>query len=203
MLFNPTIIYDFIPELQMEGHELETVEQMKLLGLTIRNDLSWQSNTDEMTTKANSRLWIVKRLKKLGANQDDLKDIYCKQVRSILEFGVPAWNYGITKQQSNDIERVQKAFLYIVLGNRYSNYNTALDTIGLETLEQRRMKLCENFAQNAVKDPKHKHWFEEYKQCGAKTRSEKTQYITPLYRLERFHKSPIPYLTEILNNICK
>ena len=84
MLFNPTIIYDFIPELQMEGHELETVEQMKLLGLTIRNDLSWQSNTDEMTTKANSRLWIVKRLKKLGANQDDLKDIYCKQVRSIL-----------------------------------------------------------------------------------------------------------------------
>ena len=67
------------------------------------------------------------------------------------------------------------------------------------------MKLCGNFARKAVKDPKHKHWFEEYKQCGAKTRSEKTQYeyITPLYRLEIFHKSPVPYLTEILNNICK
>ena len=90
---------------------------MKLLGLTIRNDLNWQSNTDEMTVKANGRLWMIKRLKKLGASQADLKDTYCKQVRSILEFGVPAWNYGLTKQQTSDIERVQKSFLYFVLGS--------------------------------------------------------------------------------------
>ena len=201
MLFNPTKIYDFIPELVLEGYELETVEQMRLLGLTVRNDLSWRSNTDEMTTKGYSRLWIIKRLKKLGASQDDLKDIYCKQVRSILEFGVPVWNSGITKEQSNDIERVQKAFLHIILEKMYTNYETALETIGLETLQQRRLKLCENFVKKAVKDPKHKHWFDEYNQCGPKTRSEKTKYITPLHRLERFHSSPIPYLTDILNNL--
>ena len=176
---------------------------MKLLGLTIRNDLNWQSNTDEMTVKANGRLWMIKRLKKLGASQADLKDTYCKQVRSILEFGVPAWNYGITKQQSSDIERVQKSFLYIVLGSNYTDYTSALEKIGLETLEQRRYKLCENFVKKAIKDPKHKQWFDEYNQVGAKTRSDKTQYITPLYRLERYQRSPIPYLTDILNSICK
>ena len=158
---------------------------MKLLGLTSRNDLNWQSNTDEMTVKANGRLWMIKRLKKLGASQADLKDTYCKQVRSILEFGVPAWNYGITKQQSSGIERVQKSFLYIVLGSNYTDYTSALEKIGLETLEQRRYKLCENFVKKAIKDPKRKQWFDEYNQVGAKTRSDTTQYITPLYRLER------------------
>ena len=146
---------------------------------------------------------MIKRLKKLGASQDDLKDIYCKQVRSILEFGVPAWYYGITKQQSRDIERVQKSFLYIVLGSNYNGYTSSLEKVGLETLEQRRYKLCENFVKKASKDPKHKQWFDEYNQVGAKTRSEKTQYNTPLYRLERFHRNPIPYLAKILNKICK
>ena len=56
MLFNPTKIYDFIPQCQIEGFDIETVEQMKLLGITIRNDLNWESNTDEMTVKANGRL---------------------------------------------------------------------------------------------------------------------------------------------------
>ena len=93
--------------------------------------------------------------------------------------------------------------MYVVLGSNYIDYTSALEKIGLETLEQRRYKLCENFVKKAIKDPKHKQWFDEYNQVGAKTRSDKTQYITPLYRLERYHRSPIPYLTDILNSICK
>ena len=64
LLFNPTKIYDFVPELTMEGHEIETVEEMKLLGLIVRNDLSWSSNMEEITKKGYQRLWMIKRLKK-------------------------------------------------------------------------------------------------------------------------------------------
>ena len=91
----------------------------------------------------------------------------------------------------------------ILVHSNYTDYTSALEKIGLETLEQRRYKLCENFVKKAIKDPKHKQWFDEYNQVGAKTRSDKTPYITPLYRLERYHRSPIPYLTDILNSICK
>ena len=79
------------------------------------------------------------------------------------------------------------------------SYDSALDKMYLETLESRRTKLCSNFATKAAKDPKHKHWFVPDKQSGADTRSAKLKYKTPLYRLTRYRKSPIPYLTDLLN----
>ena len=39
MVFNPTLNHDFVPELTSGENEVETLEQMKLLGLTVTNDL--------------------------------------------------------------------------------------------------------------------------------------------------------------------
>ena len=199
MLFNPTINFDFIPEFELEGRELETMEEIKLLGLIISNDLTWKSNTDNMIHKAYSRLWMIKRLKKRGASLDDLTEIYTKQVRSVLEFGVPVWNSALTKDESHNIERVQKSFLHIALGNGYRSYPTALDQANLENLEERRTKICRNFAEKAAKHPKHKHWFVPNNPPGPSTRSKKVEYKVPISRLSRFKKSPIPYLTSLLN----
>ena len=153
ILFNPTNSYDFTPEFKLEETPLETVESMKLLGLVISNDLSWKENTENLTRKAYGRLWSIKRLVNHGATLNDLIDVYTKQVRSILEFGVPVWNSSLTKQQSLEFERVQKAFHHIALGNLYSDYKSALGITGLETLETRRLKLCINFSKKASKHP--------------------------------------------------
>ena len=152
-----------------------------------------------MTMKAYGRLWMIKRLQKAGANLEDLTDIYIKQVRSVLEFGVPVWNSGLNKEESSDIERVQKAFLHIALGQAYTSYEHALDISKLETLESRRENLCLKFAKKTAKHPKHRHWFVETDPNDPDTRSIKQQYKAPLCRLNRFKKSPIPYLTSLLN----
>ena len=39
MLFNPTINYDFVPDLSLEGVDLETMDEIRLLGLIVRSDL--------------------------------------------------------------------------------------------------------------------------------------------------------------------
>ena len=142
---------------------------------------------------------MVKRLKNRGANLKDLVEIYTKQVRSVLEFGVPVWNSKLTKEEIVDIERIQNSFLHIALGNCYLDYENALVKSNLEALEERRTKLCLNFAKKSAKHPKHKHWFVENNPPGPATRSEKTTYISPLCRLDRFRRSPIPYLTSLLN----
>ena len=54
-----------------------------------------------MVLKAYKKLWIMRRLKKLGANEEELKDIYIKQVRSVLELAVPAWQGAITQAERN------------------------------------------------------------------------------------------------------
>ena len=199
MLFNLTLNYDFIPEYEVEGNSFETVEEMRLLGLTIRNDLKWQANTEDIIKRAYKKLWMIKRLKAHGACLEDLKDVFIKQIRSILEFGVPVWNSSLTKEDSLDIERVQKAFLHLALGSKYQNYETALERCNLATLESRRTKLCTTFAQKSAKHPKHKHWFEP-NQDVPETRSCKPEYKLPLARLGRYANSPIPYLTRLLNN---
>ena len=198
MVFNPTQNHDFEPDLEIEGSQIETQDEMKLLGLTVSNDLSWKSNTAQMVTKAYKRLWMVKRLKNHGASLGDLTEIYTKQIRSILEFGVPVWNSGLTKAESAEIERVQKAFLNIALGIKYHTYENALEVANIECLETRREKLCRTFARKSQRNPKHCDWFKS-NEYTHNTRSSKPDLKVPLHRLARFRDSPIPYLTRLLN----
>ena len=102
------------------------------------------------------KLWVLRRLKKSGAKTVDLVDIYCKQVRSLLELAVPAWNGGITVEERMDIERVQKSACHIIMGDSYASYRSALIDLNLESLAVRKDNLSLKFAIKAEKQPKHK-----------------------------------------------
>ena len=105
MVFNPCIAWDFMPELTMDNQELEVVEEMMLLGVTLQSDMKWTSNTEQMILKAYKRLWSLRRLKGMDTTLEDLKDVYLKQVRSVLELAVPAWNGGLKQTKIRDIDR--------------------------------------------------------------------------------------------------
>ena len=158
MSFNPTKSV-FQPKVEIGGKVLETVNEMKILGFTLSNNLSWKKNTQLMVAKAFKKLWMVKRLLNHGTCLTDLTDIYTKHIRSLLEYGTPVWNSALTKQESIAIERVQKVFLHMVLGKDYENYENALEKTGLSSLSERRETLCKKFAIKAQKNPKHSHWF--------------------------------------------
>ena len=89
MLFNSSKTLDFMPDFTLDGHQIELVSNTKLLGLHISDNMKWKSNTENMIKKASKRLWILRRLRSLGAKSNSLLDVYVKQVRSILEFGAP------------------------------------------------------------------------------------------------------------------
>ena len=90
MIFNCARKYDFMPKLSFnEITDLEVVEKFKLLGVQIRSDLKWFDNSNYICQKGYERLWMLRRLKGLGANSSELLDVYEKQVRSILEMAVP------------------------------------------------------------------------------------------------------------------
>ena len=73
----------------MNDEMLEVVDQMRLVGLVLTDDLTWKANTDSMVKRAYAKLWILRRLKQMGAETNILKLIYFHHVRCILEFGVP------------------------------------------------------------------------------------------------------------------
>ena len=132
---------------------------MRILGLVIRSDMKWSSNSEHIMAKALQRLWVLRRLKTLGARHQDLLDVYIKQVRSVLELAVPAWHSGLTLGETADIDRVHRAALQIILGSGFINYRAALKHFGLETLQVRRVLLCKKFGNKAANHPKHYKWF--------------------------------------------
>ena len=106
---------------------------------------------------------------------------------------VPAWSPGLTINNSNQIERVQKTALAIICGDEYESYSSALKKLKLETLYDRRRSLCLSFAKKAYTSDKFNHWFNE----------NNSDQLMPLMdvktRTSRFRKSPLPYITDLLN----
>ena len=147
-------------------------------------------------------MWILRRLKGLGASQANLVDVYLKQVRPVLELAVPAWHPGLTLSDAVDIERVQKASLQIILGSNYTSYRSALTKVGLDTLEDRRTILCKKFGGKAVKNNKHTKWFKLNDRVTI-TRQEQQKFCPVVARTKRFENSPISYLTMLLNKYSK
>ena len=158
-----------------------------------------------MCKKAYNRLWILRNLKKLGVDSIKLLDVYTKQCRSVLELAVPAWSPGLTNKESQQIERVQKTAFAIILGESYKSYKIALKKLNMMTLESRRKQLCLTFGKKALKSEKYSAWFcysEKYTP-KVNTRYSKTKTVTKLkpvtIRTKRYRRSPLPYLTNLLN----
>ena len=149
----------------------------------------------------------LRRLRGLGATEVEMLDVYMKQVRSVLELAVPVWQPALTQQEARQIERVQRCALYIILGDQYLSYENALETLECQNLDERRKKLCENFAKKSLKNPRYKTWFcaNNAPPPSINTRQEATRTPTMFNpvetRTDRFKKSPIPYLTDLLNNL--
>ena len=89
------------------------------------------------------------------------------------------------------------------MGTEYKSYEQTLELLEYETLHERRIKLCEKFAKKALKHPKYKNWFNLNEQKPSRnTRYKKTDKFLPVKtRTDRYRKSPLPYLTEILNGL--
>jgi hypothetical protein len=201
LLFNRMKNYDFIPEISIENTAIEVVEKIKVVGFILQNDLKTNLNTAYITSKAYSRMWLLRRLKTMGATQKELIDVLQKQILSVLQLAVPAWNSLLTKSEVSDIERVLKCGLHIIFGFEYKSYEWALRVSQLKTLEQQRSDMVLKFTKNAIKHDKFSGWFTTNTNMGRNTRSEKTKYTEVPFRTSKYMKTAIPVMTTIANNL--
>ena len=142
---------------------------------------------------------MLRRLKPFGVSQEEIVGVYITQIGCILEFAVAVWNPGLSKGQIAQIERVQKCALAVILDKEYKSYNQALLTTNLKSLHDRRNNLCRKFALKAIKHEKFSTWFCPTKEVNMKTRKAKTLLKPVSARTTRYEKSPVAYLTRLLN----
>ena len=167
------------------------------MGVIITSDLKWRANTEFITKKAFKRLWLIKRLKQMGASRASLLDIYVKDVRSVEEFAAVVWSSSLSKEEIRYIERVEKCALAVILGANYRGYEEACTNLTMEKLSIGREKLALKFAKKSSLHPIHSHWFVPNFEETI-TRSIPTKFKPVLGRTKRLLQSAIPYLTQLL-----
>ena len=163
MIFNYTEKYQFSTRLLLNNELVENLSSTKLLGTIISDDLRWDLNNINIVKKANARMELVRRRASFGASHEDLKDVYIIFVRSLLEQSATVWHSSLTEENSDDLERVQRSAVKLILGDKYIGYEKSLLKLDMETLKQRRENLCLNFAIKCVKNPKTKKMFPKRK----------------------------------------
>ena len=186
--------------LKMCLKDLKQVDNVKILGVTISSDLKWDLHMSQVLRKASNKLYMLKVLKKFKLSTVDLLTIYRGYIRPLLEYAVPVWNAGITVCQSDQLERIQKRALRIILGPEYICYENALQQCNITTLKERRTSISLKFAKDLYNSGHFKDWL------PIKVR-EKVQYslrnsnnfINIRCRTDRYKNSAIPYFVKLLN----
>ena len=200
MIFNSTDNYQFGAELSLNDNKLEVVQKTKLLGVVITNDLKWNENTNFIVKRANIRLELLRKVSSFGTSIEEMKNIYVLYIRSVLEQSCVVWHSRLTEENSHDLERVQKAAMKIILGNKYNEYENALEMINLEKLSERRRNLCLKFAQNCLKNEKTKDMFKLNAKSNPMNTRFHEEFEVKYANTGRLKISAIPYMQRLLND---
>ena len=199
MIFNYTKKYQFNSRLYFEGDIIKEKEKVKLLGTIITNDLKWEDNTKEIIKKANARMCLLRAISSFSAPKSDLITIYIQYIRSHLEQSCVVWHSSLTQEDRDNIERVQKNALRIILKQSYKSYENALDVSELEKLDDRRTKLSLKFAKNYQKSVQTKDIFQHKEIIHNMKLRQTEKYIVNNAFTSRYQESAVPYMQKLLN----
>ena len=123
----------------LEGTVLENVERIKYLGVTITNDLKWNTHISNVCTKANRTLEFLRR--NLYSCPPDVKEAaYKGQVRLVLQYGSSVWDPH-THGLQEELEKVQNRAARFVTGNyvfETGSMTGILRQLKWESLKKRR-----------------------------------------------------------------
>ena len=197
MIINFTDNYKFTTNLHLNDKNIEVVSETKLLGVILTDDLKWNANTNYLVKKAFARMRMLHKLSEFNMPISEMIDIYILYIRSYLEQSCHIWHSSLTQEDSDNLERVQKTALKIILGSNYISYENALKTTNLSMLPERREYLCLRLAQKSLKSSKTSDMF-PINPVNSNTRAH-AKFQVYSANTARFENSAIPYMQRLLN----
>ena len=200
MIFNFSKNNQFTTKLNVNDIDIEVVKETKLLGTIITDRLTWDRNSEELIKKGFKRMSLLVKAATFTTSKMDLKNIYLTFIRSIIEQSAVVWHSSLTKRNRSDIERVQKAAIKVIMGKSYTTYKNGLEYLNLDTLDQRREKLCLKFAKQCLKTEKVKKFFPLENTKHVMKTSKKRTFKIFKQNTKRYQNSAIPFMRKLLNN---
>ena len=182
--------------ISVSSNVIERVSSFRLLDIHIDNNLKWTSHTAYIYSKASSRLYFMKLLKRSDAWVDDMLHFFKTVIRFLLEYACPVWHTCLTHEQSDQTESIQRRALKIICGSSIIDYEQLRNLYNLPSLSERRETLCKRyFSQYVLSSTRCLHYL--LPSCRDTNIIAKLRHAnvctTPTFRTDRFRKSSIMY----------
>ena len=84
-----------LPPLFINGQELEVVQNARLRGVTITNNISWNLHINETIKKAPKQLYFLRQLKFAWVATSDLVRFQTCCIRSFCDYAVPVFHSSL------------------------------------------------------------------------------------------------------------
>jgi len=131
-----------VPSVSIENNPLAIVDSARLLGIELSCDIKWSRNVDLCVKKASRLFYHLLRLSKNRVNKNTMLNFYLIFVRPHLSYAFPVM-CNLTQFNLKKLLKAEKRFLNIV---------------GLqpkESLKEFLNRMCEQLAQNVLKNENH------------------------------------------------
>ena len=191
-----------LPDLKLNGTPLPVVSKIKLLGVHMNAQLDWNDHVEHMVKKARKSFFMLYRARNFDFSAKAMYIQYVWFIRIGLEYAAPVWHSGLTAQQTNRLERIQRRCLRIILGDAYISYEHAMQVLNCKTLEARREQLTLRLGRSMLRSTAHRHMLPPtLRQVHQRNTRFGHRLRTVLCRHERYRNSAIPYIVRKLNEI--
>ena len=120
---------------------------VKLLGVHLSSDLKWSTHIN-VCSKVSKRLFALRILKRSGAVQKDLRNVYCSFIRPVLEYACPVWHFSLAAFLSDQMEQIQRGSVKMICPGL--SYMDGLKELNFSTPVDHREFLCKKFYVNSL-----------------------------------------------------
>ena len=181
------------------------VKHVKLLDVTISNDLKWDTHVSNIVKQANVSLSMFYLLNKFNCPKIHSLRVYLSFIMPLLECACLVWHSQLSSELSDKTELVQKHSLKIIYKEGKIPYSFLLKAACITTLKERREKNFLLFAKSVIFNPHTEDLLPEFhnpiRLQPPWSAFLAIQTYSPIHAvIERFRKSFIPFILEHLNN---
>ena len=128
----------FLKDREGNLHQVSNTESERDLGVIVSKNLKWHEHIQNIASKANRILGMLKRT--FESRELELwKKLYISLVRPHLEFAVQVWNPTL-QTDIDTIEKVQERATRIPSTHKNLNYTERLKSWGITSLDERRKR---------------------------------------------------------------
>ena len=127
---------------------IDVAKSVKLLGLTISEDLKWNEHVMDICKKISSRLYFLRQLKRAKVQPKELVLFYTTCIRPVAEYACQVFHNSLPQYLSYEIEKLQKRAFRIIFPDLH--YQEVLELLNIPTLYDRREILTKKLFSDIV-----------------------------------------------------